>query len=213
MDDGEGTGRIFSPNGAVNPSSTSFSITAKAMTAETSVTVERFQEYLSERSGAVEDLAILDQYSWDRNLHSAMENSIRSRVAKLDHDLACDFDLCGLEPVNWELYALGAAGIVRGVIGSLSASEAGIVASNGTRIIGFTRHGINRAIGDAAERAGTRPQAILDAVKNPTSEIVEGIDTQGRPFQIFRGANARVIVNPQTGQIVSTNLLSAAGAF
>jgi hypothetical protein len=42
---------------------------------------------------------------------------------------------------------------------------------------------------------------------------VEGIDKLGRPFQIFRGADARVIVNPQTGQIVSTNPLSAAGAL
>jgi hypothetical protein len=42
---------------------------------------------------------------------------------------------------------------------------------------------------------------------------VEGIDKQGRPFQIFFGTDARVIVNPQTAQIVSVNPLSAAGAL
>ncbi|MCU0972483.1 MAG: hypothetical protein MUF80_00760 [Burkholderiales bacterium] len=71
---------------------------------------------------------------------------------------------------------------------------------------------MNRAIGDGAERAGTRPQAILDALKNPKI-IKEGVDSQGRPFQIFTGADARVVVNPQTGNIVSTNPLSGAGAL
>ena len=82
----------------------------------------------------------------------------------------------------------------------------GIIAKNGTRITGLTRHGVNRVIGNAAERAGTKPQAILDALKNPT-KVVEGVDSQGRPFQIFTGANARVVVNPETGRIVSTNPL------
>ena len=95
---------------------------------------------------------------------------------------------------------------------AVAARSAGIVASNGTKITGLTRHGVNRAIGDGAERAGTRPQAILDALKNPKS-IKEGVDSQGRPFQIFTGADARVVVNPQTGNIVSTNPLSGAGAL
>jgi hypothetical protein len=95
---------------------------------------------------------------------------------------------------------------------AVAARGAGIVASNGTKITGLTRHGLNRAIGDGAERAGTRPQAILDALKNPKS-IKEGVDSQGRPFQIFTGADARVVANPQTGNIVSTNPLSGAGAL
>jgi hypothetical protein len=86
-----------------------------------------------------------------------------------------------------------------------------IVAKNGTEITGFTGHGIDRAIGDLAGRAGVKPQAILDALKNPKN-IIEGTDSQGRPYQIFQGENARVIVNPQTGKIVSMNPLSAAGA-
>jgi hypothetical protein len=132
---------------------------------------------------------------------------------------SCDYDFDFDNLLN-SLPALGPVGAAAGAgvfIASIrlatAARGAGIVASNGTRITGFTRHGVNRAIGDAAERAGTRPQAILDALKNPTREIVEGIDKQGRPFQIFHGADARVIVNPQTGQIVSTNALSAAGAL
>jgi hypothetical protein len=73
----------------------------------------------------------------------------------------------------------------------------------------MTRHGINRAIGDAS-RAGVKPQALLDALKNPL-KVLEGIDHQGRPFQVFHGESARVVVNPSTGNVVSVNPLSAAG--
>lgn len=97
----------------------------------------------------------------------------------------------------------------RGVIAARGGSK--IVARNGTEITGFTRHGINRAIGDGASRAGVKPQAVLDALKNP-GKIVDGVDDLGRPFQVFHGANARVVVNPKTGQIVSMNPLSGAGA-
>jgi hypothetical protein len=86
-----------------------------------------------------------------------------------------------------------------------------IVAQNGTKITRFTKHGINRAIGDGAERAGVKPDAILDALKNPKG-VAGGLDQKGRPFQIFTGENARVVVNPQSGEVVSMNPLSGAGA-
>jgi hypothetical protein len=76
---------------------------------------------------------------------------------------------------------------------------------------GSTSHGVDRAIGDAAARAGTKPEAILDALQNPR-KIVSGVDPQGRPFQRFYGQDARVVVNPQTGKVVSVNPLSGAGA-
>ncbi len=104
-----------------------------------------------------------------------------------------------------------------GIIGSFVTGEgeaqvaervaAKIIAKNGTEITGLVRHGVQRAIGDGASRAGVRPQAVLDALKNP-NKIVEGVDNQGRPFQIFNGQNARVVVNPQTGKIVSMNPFS-----
>jgi RHS repeat-associated protein len=110
------------------------------------------------------------------------------------------------------------AGVACGVIpigpaGELGAAaeEGGIVAQNGTRVAGFTSHGIDRVIGDTAERAGTRPEAILDALKNP-KKIVSGVDQQGRPFEIFTGKDARVVVNPQSGKVVSVNPMSGAGA-
>lgn len=86
-----------------------------------------------------------------------------------------------------------------------------IVAKDGTEITGLTKHAVNRVIGDAGKRAGTKPEAILDAPKNPI-KIKEGVDRLGRPYKVFQGANARVVVNPKTGKIVSTNPLSGAGA-
>ena len=45
-----------------------------------------------------------------------MENAIRSRIAKLDYDLSCDFDLCGIQSVAPELYVFGAGGLIRGAL-------------------------------------------------------------------------------------------------
>jgi RHS repeat-associated protein len=86
-----------------------------------------------------------------------------------------------------------------------------ILAKNGTKITGFTGHGVERAVGGAVGRAGVKPQAILDALENPV-KITSGVDQLGRPFQIFVGQDARVVVNPQTGNVVSVNPLSGAGA-
>jgi RHS repeat-associated protein len=102
-----------------------------------------------------------------------------------------------------------AGALAEGAAGAAKGGE--IIAQNGTKITGFTGHGIERVIGDTANRAGTKPQAILDALKNP-QKIVGGVDQQGRPFQIFTGGDARVVVNPQTGKVISVNPLSGAGA-
>jgi RHS repeat-associated protein len=110
---------------------------------------------------------------------------------------------------NLDADITAARGYASGVQGVPGAD--GIIAQNGTRVTGFTSHGIDRAIGDAAKRVGTKPQAILDALKNP-QRVVRGVDMHGRPFQIFIGHNARVVVNPQTGKVVSVNPLSGAGA-
>ena len=85
-----------------------------------------------------------------------------------------------------------------------------IISKTGVEINRYTSHGVNRAIGDTYKRAGTSPSAILDATKNPV-KIKSGIDALGRPFEIYTGKDARVVVNPSTGEIVSVNPLSATG--
>ena len=94
-----------------------------------------------------------------------------------------------------------------------AAADSGIAitASDGTDVTGFTGHGIQRAIGDNAGRAGTRPQAILDTLRSPT-KITQGVDNLGRPYKVYTGSNARVVINPDTGQVVSVNPMSGAGA-
>lgn len=85
-----------------------------------------------------------------------------------------------------------------------------IVAKDGTAIKGYTAHGVDRAIGDTRQRAGTKPDAILDTLKNPTS-VREGVDSQGRKFKVYEGKDSRVVVNPDTGRIISTNPKSRNG--
>jgi hypothetical protein len=118
----------------------------------------------------------------------------------------------GVRTPTWLTEGLGKA--LSSIFGKAAeeSAEKGIeiVAQDGTKITGYTEHAVNRAIGDTAERAGTKAQSILDALKNPR-KIVSGVDSQGRPFKIFTGQTARVIVNPQTGNIVSVNPLSGAG--
>lgn len=50
-------------------------------------TADQLDRYLSERARAMEGLGNLDQYSWDRDLQRAMENSYRNRIADLDRSL------------------------------------------------------------------------------------------------------------------------------
>lgn len=87
-----------------------------------------------------------------------------------------------------------------------------LVVERDTVIIkGFTKHGVNRAIGDGGARAGVRPQAILDAVRSPRN-VKTGIDANGRPYTRFIGNDARVVINPQTREVISVNPLSGKGA-
>jgi len=87
------------------------------------------------------------------------------------------------------------------------AFNGGIKTANGIRITGFAKHGLNRAI----ER-GVKPNAILDAVKNPlkTGNVVT--DQLGRQSQRFIGRSAEVVLNPQTGKIISVNPTSTSKA-
>lgn len=87
----------------------------------------------------------------------------------------------------------------------------GVVASDGTAVTGFTKHGVDRVIGDGGMRAGVRPEALLDAIKNPV-RITEGVDSLDRPFKIFTGKDARLVMNPESGRVVSVNPRSGAGA-
>jgi hypothetical protein len=47
-------------------------------------------------------------------------------------------------------------------------------------------------------------------LRNPL-KITEGVDQYGRPYKVYTGASARVVINPETGRIISTNPLGGAG--
>ena len=66
-----------------------------------------------------------------------------------------------------------------------------------------------KKICDGFKRASVNPNAILDAVKNPLkiNDIVT--DSLGRNSQRFIGRAAEVVVNPDTGRIISLNPTSS----
>jgi hypothetical protein len=82
-----------------------------------------------------------------------------------------------------------------------------IVAANDIIVQGFTWHAVRRAI-----QRGVKPKAILDALKNPLKigEVV--IDDLGRASQRLIGRSAEVVINPNTGRIISVNPTSSSKA-
>lgn len=110
--------------------------------------------------------------------------------------------------------ALKNSGLISKVIGKIFSrppkGEAGeIITKNGIKIKGFTGHGVDRAIGDGFKRAGVSPQSILDAMKNPLKINDVVTDSIGRQSQRFIGRSAEVVVNPETGKIISVNPTSS----
>ena len=67
------------------------------------------------------------------------------------------------------------------------------------KITGYTKHGLEQAMG--RNGIGVKPEAILDAVKNP-KKTVEKIDEFGRYSIQYRGRMATTVLN-QEGKIVS----------
>src|SRR5690606_2628347 len=117
--DPSGTGRVYSPDGA------------------TYISVAEFDEYLSKRARLTAALENTSDAWWQVRL------DLQRRIAGLDHDLACQFDLCGVEstigPVELLLgIRLPAAAGVRGAAAGTrflvnSAGEAQLVV-NGLRV-------------------------------------------------------------------------------
>jgi hypothetical protein len=99
-----------------------------------------------------------------------------------------------------------ALGLVDDVVGAGAgvAASKGIPTATGVNVTGYTRHGINRAIGDGSKRAGVSTRSIKDTLQNPKS-VKTGTDSKGRPFQEFKGNSSDVTINPSAGNIVSTN--------
>ena len=101
--------------------------------------------------------------------------------------------------------------LAKGCEASAAKTSTEIIASNGIRITGFTGHGVNRAIGSVG-RQGVSPSSILDTLKNPLKINNVVTDQLGRQSQWFIGQFGEVVVNPQTGRIISVNPTSSSKA-
>ncbi len=115
--------------------------------------------------------------------------------------------------------ALIAAGIIKNVAKASSkgmraaikeqAKKRFIIAKNGVKVERFTKHGIHRAIGDF-KRVGVKPEGILDALKKPLKICDIKTNNKGLRSQRFIGRFGEVVVNPDTGGIVSVNPIDSA---
>jgi len=126
---------------------------------------------------------------------------------------SCDNLGTNLAALGADVAAVFAPFVTGAGVGVRAAKGAGkgIIAKDGTKITGYTKHGIQGAIGDGGKRAGVKPQLTLDTLKNP-KKVVDALDKQGRPSRTFTGESSRIVVNPETGEIISTNPLSRIGA-
>jgi hypothetical protein len=167
--------------------------------------IQRYQGCGSDKKCVATELAEMRRLLTDLRTVGVSSYNISGLYANIAQ---ADVVLNGLGGTDSASTAMAIAGI--SALGG-QAKGTGIVAKDGTAITGLTKHGVDRAIGDGTKRAGTKPDAILDAIKNPT-KIKEGVDNFGRPFKVYTGENARVVINPETGKIISTNPLSRDGA-
>jgi hypothetical protein len=69
---------------------------------------------------------------------------------------------------------------------------------------------VDRAVGDGGKRAGASPAAIHGALTAP-KKITSQIDAKGRAATVYKGNDARVVVNPDTGKIISVNPINRNG--
>ena len=97
--------------------------------------------------------------------------------------------------------AVSEAAITVGALGAPLINAAQAIAG---KIGGYTRHGLNQAIGRDGN-LGVSPQAILDAVRNPNQVIQQADGTV-----MYVGQNAKVVLN-QFGQVVTTWATHSAG--
>jgi len=127
---------------------------------------------------------------------------------KNETDAAMEFYLC---IAGGELIGAALEGVsLISWVSRLNVTKEGvkIIAANGTKIEGFVAHAVNRAI-----QRGVSPASILDALKNPLKigEVV--IDNMGRASQRLIGRSAEVVINPETGRIITVNPTSSAKAM
>lgn len=70
--------------------------------------------------------------------------------------------------------------------------------ANGIEITGVSKHVVDRAVLRSFDTEST-----LDALQNPVQIGKIKIDNAGFPSQKFRGKSAEIVVNPETGNIIS----------
>jgi len=127
-------------------------------------------------------------------------STFKEKLSSLGSNLANNFFGQELKDPYMEIAVIEDYGLLSGGAGAAKNIPKLIKAANGLKVNGFVKHALNRAI----ER-GVNPKSILDALKKPLKIGENIIDKLGRQSQRFIGKKAEVVVNPQTGKVISVN--------
>lgn len=90
---------------------------------------------------------------------------------------------------------------------SIQENLVGMIASDGTKVSGYTTHFIDRVIGQTSTphkgmRMGVTVEQALDALQNPTNVVPEFVNGEHR--KVYAGSAAKVTMNAE-GQMIQAN--------
>ena len=74
----------------------------------------------------------------------------------------------------------------------------GLTTSTGIKITGVSKHVVDRAVSRRFSANGA-----INALQNPLEVSTIKVDEKGRISQEFTGTDATIVVNPETGNIVT----------
>lgn len=93
----------------------------------------------------------------------------------------------------------------KNIISELDKEIVGITTSNGIKIESYSKHFIDRVLGSVEQRrSGVTIDSIKQTLLNPLSIDPVAQNPNGNS-QRFNGADSRVTVNPDTGNLIQTN--------
>jgi len=161
------------------------------------------------KSGVLEKAGniIMKGVSWINENINPLTPIVETITGKAFNEGKFDIDKPRLQSATEAAISFIPGGKIEGAViktGEKALEKTVVKTSVGTEIKGFTKHGVDRAI----ER-GVKPGAIMDAVKNPlkVGEVVT--DNAGRQSQRYVGKSAEVVLNPQSGKIITVNPTSS----
>ena len=92
------------------------------------------------------------------------------------------------------------------VLGSTEKAMTGLVTKDGVRINSVSLHFVARTIGNESDHVTVPIEYSIDALMNPMKIMEDKIDKDGNVSRKYKGLNAEVSLNPNTGKLIQCNI-------